>query len=272
MNPRTKILVFDSGAGGLTVAKELLQRLPDIELVYATDKTFFPYGDKEDAQLTLRIETQIEKLLHAYTPDLIVVACNTASTIALPILRARFTQPFVGVVPAIKPAASSSKSGVIGVLATPATSTRQYTRDLISEFAQSKKVIVYGSRALVVEAEREICGEGARENIIAGELNQLFTQPYGDSIDTIVLACTHFPLLKEPLRTITQAQNRSITWVDSGEAIARRAASLLKLSPNETQTTTKPPLDNSIHIVDCSGEAHPNNFAANALQYLKAHP
>lgn len=227
MIARPKILVFDSGAGGLSIAKEILEKRPGCHLVYAADQAYFPYGLKTDADLSQRVVSQVEALYHRYAPALVVIACNTASTLALDSLRAEFPCPFVGVVPAIKPAAAATKSGVIGMLATSATVNRPYTQNLIDEFASNHKVLRLGSDALVELAEQKITGKAVDVAAIHQELQRLFRQPCGNEIDTVVLACTHFPLLKLEFEQWSKREQKSIHWIDSGEAIAKRVVQLL---------------------------------------------
>ena len=136
-----RILVFDSGVGGLSVAREIQQRLPLNPLVYASDNAFFPYGTKGETELIARVDVVIGELLLRYPAEILVIACNTASTLTLPHLRSKLNVPIVGVVPAIKPAALMSKTGVIGLLATPATVARPYTHELIREYAANCRVI-----------------------------------------------------------------------------------------------------------------------------------
>lgn len=227
MPPPPKIVVFDSGAGGLSVAREILLTLPSCHLTYVADNAFFPYGLKEDSALSARIVSQISALYARQQPDIVVLACNTASTLALDILRARFDCPFVGVVPAIKPAAILSKSKVIGVLATPATVARPYTQRLIAEFAQGVEVLLHGSDTLVELAEKKYRGEVVDGAAVYREISRLFDQPHGDRIDAVVLACTHFPLLKQEMIDLLAQHQRAVDWVDSGNAIARRVLDLL---------------------------------------------
>jgi glutamate racemase len=222
-NPR--ILVFDSGVGGLSIVHEIQKKLPFAPLIYVSDNAFFPYGTKGEAELTARVDAVFHKILVAHPADVIVVACNTASTLTLPHIRSHFTQPIVGVVPAIKPAAVLSKSQVIGLLATPATVARPYTHNLIREYAPNAEVISVGSSELVQLAEHKLRGgevTPAQLNVI---LQPFFTHPCGNEMDVLVLACTHFPLLRDELAAqfLTHVQ-----LIDSGEAIARRVASLLE--------------------------------------------
>lgn len=222
-----RILVFDSGVGGLSVAREIQQRMPDLPLVYASDNGFFPYGTKGEAELIARVDRVISALLETYEIDILVIACNTASTLTLPHLRSRLTLPIVGVVPAIKPAAKLTKTGVIGLLATPATVARPYTHELIREYASGYEVLSLGSSELVELAEQKLRGEVIDQNVIADLMKQLMERENAARMDIMVLACTHFPLLKDELGKQLPS---SVQLIDSGEAIARRVEFLLSQS------------------------------------------
>lgn len=219
-----RILVFDSGVGGLSVAREIQQCLPRNPLVYASDNAFFPYGTKGEAELITRVDQVITELLLLYPADILVIACNTASTLALPHLRSKLDLPIVGVVPAIKPAALMSKSGVIGLLATPATVVRPYTHELIREYATNCQVISLGSSELVQIAEQKLRGEAIDMDAINSIAQELMRADHAKKMDVLVLACTHFPLLKNELAQHLPAQ---LTLIDSGAAIARRVEFLL---------------------------------------------
>ena len=219
-----RVLVFDSGVGGLSVAQEIQQRLPQVSLVYASDNAFFPYGTKGEAELIARVDQVIEALLARYPADILVIACNTASTLTLPHLRSKLSLPIVGVVPAIKPAALMSKSGVIGLLATPATVARPYTHELIREYATNCQVISLGSSTLVQIAEQKLRGEPIDSAAIGAITQELMNTENAEKMDVLVLACTHFPLLKEEL---VQKLPARINLIDSGAAIARRVEFLL---------------------------------------------
>jgi glutamate racemase len=219
-----RVLVFDSGVGGLSVAQEIQQRLPQVSLVYASDNAFFPYGTKGEAELIARVDQVINPLLLRYPADILVIACNTASTLTLPHLRSKLSIPIVGVVPAIKPAALMSKTGVIGLLATPATVARPYTHELIREYATNCQVISLGSSELVQIAEQKLRGEVSDANGIGRIAQQLMSANHAEKMDVLVLACTHFPLLKEELKQHLPAQ---LKLIDSGAAIARRVEFLL---------------------------------------------
>jgi len=217
-------IVFDSGVGGLSVFDCIAAALPGLRLLYVADNAYFPYGTKEEAALVTRVRDLLAGLTERLHPDLIVVACNTASTVALPALRDALAVPIVGTVPAIKPAAQASITRVIGLLGTPGTVRRQYTQALIDEFAPDCTVLRYGSAELVELAERKLRGESIAPAAIERALAGLIDQPGGERMDTVVLACTHFPLLADELAA---GAPRPLRWIDSGAAIARRVAALL---------------------------------------------
>ncbi|MBI3132329.1 MAG: glutamate racemase [Acidobacteria bacterium] len=229
MDAHPPILIFDSGVGGLSVLDAVRKALPHETYRYACDNAAFPYGPKPEDELVARVDAVLTALIARIEPKMVIVACNTASTVALPRLRAKFPMPIIGVVPAIKPAAGLSGNKVIGLLATPGTVTRRYTDDLIREFAPHCDVIRVGSRELVVLAEAKLRGEAIDIDTLREILSPFF-QEAGRQADTIVLGCTHFPLLLDELR---QAAPQVKHWVDSGEAIARRAASLLPEAETE---------------------------------------
>ncbi len=218
------ILVFDSGLGGLTVWREAVAARPDAAWIYVADDAFFPYGRHGEADLIKRVSAVMATLITELRPDLVVVACNTASTLVLPHLRANHTLPFIGTVPAIKPACASSGSKRIAVLGTEATVAREYTRGLIREFAQGCDVALVGSARLAGFAEDELQGKPASDAAIAAELEPCFTSDGRNRTDTIVLACTHYPLLVERFRARAPWP---VNWIDPAPAIARRVTDLL---------------------------------------------
>ena len=219
-----RVLVFDSGVGGLTVAEELRALGPMLGVHYAADSGFFPYGDKSDAALAERLPIVAKALCAEVRPDVFVIACNTASTLALEAVRAVLNIPVIGTVPAIKPAAALSESKTIGLLATPGTIRRAYTAQLIKDFASDVRVIQHGSIELVKLAEAHAQGEDVDIDLFAASQAPLFAADGGDEIDTIVLACTHFPLVRGQL--IASAPRR-VSYIDSGAAIARQTIRLL---------------------------------------------
>ena len=216
MATAARILVFDSGVGGLSILQEIRQQYPHCCFFYASDNAAFPYGTKTEDELIERVDIVLHQLQQTTQADIIVVACNTASTVALPRIRERFSQPVIGVVPAIKPAAALSQSKVIGVLATPGTVKREYTQQLIAQFAADCEVISIGTSELVHLAEQKLRGETITQQQLEPIVQRLIHNP---EIDTVVLACTHFPLLKGELKAVLPNIKN---WIDSGEAIARR--------------------------------------------------
>ncbi len=223
VNRRPRVLVFDSGVGALSIGSEIHQLLPAPDMLYIMDCNGFPYGGWDEAALTAHICQQLQTLCERLLPDLVVVACNSASTAVLPALRERLAVPVVGVVPAIKPAAATSRSGVIGLLATPGTVRRDYTERLINDFASHCTVIRVGSAALAPAVER-LFWEGEENPAVWQQVMAEFQQhPKAERMDTVVLACTHFPLVQPELARVAPG----LDWVDSGEAIARRVRQLL---------------------------------------------
>lgn len=218
------VLVFDSGVGGLSVVSEIRARLPGAYLSYAADDEFRPYGSKTETQLRARLPGLLAVLVDMLNPDALVIACNTASTTALPPIRAAVKIPVIGVVPAIKPAAEQSLTKAIGVLGTPGTVRRAYVDTLIADFAPDCHVLLKGSTRLIAEAERKLAGQAVNMDVVREEIAPLFAGRVGLDVDGVVLACTHFPLLRDELRA---AARQSVNWIDSGEAIARRLEDVL---------------------------------------------
>jgi len=227
VNPSAPILFFDSGVGGLSVLEPTRKLLPNAPIVYAADSAGFPYGKRTEAEIASRVPALLGRLVERFHPRLAVIACNTASTIALDHVRLALDLPVVGTVPAIKPAAEISKTRVIGVLGTQATVRQPYVDDLAAKFAADCTIVRHGSPELVELAEAKIAGEEVSVDAVAAAARPLFEAPGGDLIDTIVLACTHFPLLGEELR----AAFPSVSYVDGGPGIARRIASLTREQP-----------------------------------------
>lgn len=219
------LLIFDSGVGGLSVLGPIRSLLPTAPIVYVADSAGYPYGTKNPGDVAARVPALLGRLSERFDPQLIVIACNTASTIALEGVRAALEVPIVGTVPAIKPAAAASKTRVIGVLGTEATVRQPYVDRLAEEFAADCVVIRHGSAELVDIAEAKLRGVRTERADYARILGGLFGQPDGDRIDSIVLACTHFPLVEAEL---SAAAPRPIAFVDGKEGIARRTAWLTR--------------------------------------------
>ncbi len=229
MAARAKILVFDSGLGGLTVYRAVAAARPDADFVYVADDAGFPYGALAEPKLIERVAGLFDGLIAAHRPDLIVIACNTASTIVLPALRKRFTTPFVGTVPAIKPACAVSVTKRVSVLGTEATVAREYTRALIRDYAQGCEVTLVGSKNLAAFAEAELRGTPVADDALRAEIAPCFRDD-GRRTDTVVLACTHYPLLLERLQRLA---SWLVNFVDPAPAIARRVVDLA--GPGATQ-------------------------------------
>lgn len=230
MSHPPKILVFDSGLGGLTVLREIVRTRPDAHYVYVADDAFFPYGHHSEDAIIARVVPLIGELIASHTPDLVVIACNTASTLVMSHLREAYSVPFVGTVPAIKPACASSKTKRVSVLGTKGTVKREYTKRLIEDFAGGCEVTLVGSPELASLAESALSGHAVKDADIAAELAPCFVGSGPDDparTDTVVLACTHYPLL---LDRLTKLAPWPVDWIDPAPAIARRVADLLGLS------------------------------------------
>lgn len=218
------LLVFDSGLGGLTVLREMRVLLPARRYVYVADDAAFPYGDWDEDALRERLVALFGQLLDAHRPELSVVACNTASTVALGALRAAYPgHPFVGTVPAVKPAAERTRSGLVSVLATPVTVERQYTHDIIARHAPHCRVTLVGSRRLASLAEQYLVEGHVDEEAVRAETAPCFVEAGGQRTDIVVLACTHYPFLVNRMRKVAPWP---VDWIDTAEAIARQALTL----------------------------------------------
>jgi glutamate racemase len=251
-----KVVIFDSGVGGLSVYQEIYALLPQVQFIYAFDNAAFPYGELDDATLIKRTNYIVTLLANQYQADLVVIACNTASTIVLPSLRQQLTIPVVGVVPAIKPAALISQTKSIGLLATPATVNRAYTHQLIQQFANGCDVKMIGSTRLVEMAEQKLRGK----LVDIDELTEILA-PWQGTVDSIVLGCTHFPLIKQE---ILLALNHQINVIDSGKAIAKRVALLLALPTDVAAITSS--IKNVTYSSAATSDAAALNKSLNEMQ------
>lgn len=223
IDPSSPILLFDSGVGGLTVLAELRRLLPDAPVVYAADNAGLPYGSKSEAQITARVAGLLGRMTERLHPRLICIACNTASTIALSMVRDALEIPIVGTVPAIKPAAAMTRSGVIGLLGTEATIRQSYVDQLEQGFAADKRLLRHAAPELVDAAEAVMRGHPADKDAVTRAADGLRAMPGGSEIDTVVLACTHFPLLEAELADIF---GPDVQFVHGAKGIARRIVHL----------------------------------------------
>lgn len=223
MDKAAPILLFDSGVGGLSVLAEVRKALPQARLIYAADLAGLPYGTKTEAQIAARVAGLLGRMSERFAPRLVCIACNTASTIALGMVREVLEIPVVGTVPAIKTAAALTKSGVIGLLGTGATIRQPYVDNLEREFAADKHLLRFAAPGLVEAAEAKLRGLPVDAGAIRAAIDGLRAMPQGSEIDTVVLACTHFPLLADEL---SQAFGPDVKLVDGAAGIARRIAHL----------------------------------------------
>lgn len=263
------ILVFDSGVGGLSVFREVARARPDARFVYAADDAAFPYGALSDATLVERVGHVLDQLIGEVVPDLVVIACNTASTLALPSLRARHAIPFVGTVPAVKPACAASATRRVSVLATPGTVRRDYTASLIREFAGGCDVALVPSDRLAGLAEAAMAGESVDDDDIAAEIAPCFVSAEARRTDTVVLACTHYPLILDRLDRLAPWK---VNWIDPAPAIARRVTQLLGPSgapadatPVRVVSTLRPLEPERVSAIIGREVAEPEVLAASAF-------
>jgi len=215
---RAPILFFDSGIGGLSVLKAVQAALPNAPIVFAADYAGLPYGTKTEAEISARVPALLGRLVERYRPRLVTIACNTACTIALVHVRAALDVPVVGTVPAIKPAAEATQSGVIGLLGTDATVRQTYVDKLHKDHAPNMKLLRYAAPELVSAAEAKMRGEQFDPAVYVRAMAGLMEQPDGARLDVVVLGCTHFPLVEDELR----AAAPHVTFVDGAAGIARR--------------------------------------------------
>jgi glutamate racemase len=259
--PHPVILVFDSGLGGLTVFREVAAARPDARHVYAADDAAFPYGTRSETELVERVNAMMGDLIETYEPTVVVIACNTASTLVLADLRRRFSLPFVGTVPAIKPACRASVSKKVSVLGTEATVAREYTRALIRDFGEGCDITLVGARRLAMLAEAHLRGEPVAQEEIAAEIAPCFINGGATRTDTVVLACTHYPLLREQLAA---AAPWPVNFIDPAPAIARRVTDLIG-------PPAGPPLREPARVHFSSGKA-PNGALARVLMEFGLSP
>jgi glutamate racemase len=219
-----RLLVFDSGLGGLTVLRALRHAVPEAAICYVADDARFPYSALGDEELATGLCEVLAEPVRDFAPDVIVNACNTASTVALPAMRAAFREPVVGTVPAVKPAAQLSASGMVSVLGTSATVRRDYTKALIADHGQGCRFTLIGSSRLAGIAETVMAGGSVEDAEIVAEIGPCFIKFGNLRTDVVALACTHYPLLVDRFERLAPWPVR---WLDPAPAIARRTANVL---------------------------------------------
>ncbi len=208
--------------GGLSIKREIQALCPNLIIHQFADHAWMPYGTRPPSEITKRVVKLVPAICQFLHPDIVVIACNTASTQTLPALRAKLNIPIVGVVPAIKPAVGFNHPDKVIVLATTQTVKSDYTHTLIDQYAKGTEVILLASDSLVAIAESKIRGHDITKDISAFYRTTLAKHLTPNS--NVVLACTHFPLIKQELHALMWP---SIPIIDSGHAIARRVSSLL---------------------------------------------
>ena len=223
VDPTSPILLFDSGVGGLSVLREVRKLLPQAPVIYAADNAGLPYGTKTEVEIASRVAGLLGRMTERLKPRLVCIACNTASTIALGMVRDVLEVPIVGTVPAIKPAAAMTRTGVIGLLGTEATIRQGYVDRLEAEFAADKRLLRFAAPELVAAAEARLRGASVDPAVFKRAADGLRALAGGAAIDTVVLACTHFPLIVDDL---AQAFGPGVTFIDGAAGIARRIAFL----------------------------------------------
>ncbi|RVQ69426.1 glutamate racemase [Croceicoccus ponticola] len=223
--PDAPILIFDSGVGGLSVLDAVRAALPDAPLIYAADTAGLPYGGKSEAEIAARVAGLLGRMSERFHPRLACIACNTASTIALGMVRDVLNIPIVGTVPAIKPAAAMTQTGTIGLIGTEATIRQAYVDNLEAEFASDKTLLRLAAPDLVAAAEAKLRAEPVDMAAIHKAAQDLTAMAKGKRIDVLVLACTHFPLLADELH---EAFGPDVRMIDGAQGIARRIAHLTK--------------------------------------------
>ncbi len=220
-----RILFFDSGVGGLSICEAVKKLNPDIEPLYLFDNECFPYGEKSEEFLIKRVDNILQQAVKSFNLSGVVVACNTASTVALPSLRDHISIPIIGVVPAIKPAAVLSKKKIIALLATPGTVKRKYTDELINKYANGCKVIKLGNAELARIAEKRLTSGSVDELKVASVLKPLLDLDKNNCPDVIVLGCTHYPFLSDVIKKLLP----SCSLIDAGDAIGKRVEVLFEM-------------------------------------------
>jgi glutamate racemase len=220
--PDAPLLFFDSGIGGLSVLKAVMGALPNAPIVYAADYAGLPYGTKSEAEIAARVPALLGRLVERHRPRLVTIACNTACTIALSHVRAALDVPVVGTVPAIKPAAEATQTGVIGLLGTAATIRQPYVDRLQADHAGGMTLLRHAAPDLVSAAEAKLRGEAVDPDVYVRAMRGLTGKPEGDRLDVTILGCTHFPLVQQELASVAPGMR----FVDGAAGIARRIAYL----------------------------------------------
>lgn len=246
------IVIFDSGLGGTSILSEIIIRLPHEDIIYLADSKNAPYGEKPLSEI-IRLSQKNTDLALEFGAKTVVVACNTATTNAIAILREKYNLPFIGIEPAIKPAALNSKTKRIGILATKGTLTSELFQHTSQTFAKDTKVVEVIGRDIVEAVE-----SGFLDNpVFIESLKQQVQIFIDENIDILVLGCTHYPYI---IPILKQLLPESIKIIDSGYAVARQTENILKTrNLNNTSENigslkifTNKPNENIIHKLNPS--------------------
>ncbi len=219
-----KILMIDSGVGGLSIARAITERLPTLDFHYIADDLGFPYGGLSEDQLSVRVLELVARACDREKFNAVVIACNTASTCVLPNLRTKLDVPVIGTVPAIKPASRITKTAKVSILATPQTIASSYLHKLIETHAKNIEVTTVASPELANLAELNFLGTKIEKTALLREITPAFIEAASGRTDTIVLGCTHYPLLIDELKAHAPWP---VNWLDPSHAIAKHLARVL---------------------------------------------
>jgi glutamate racemase len=238
--PEKRIAVFDSGVGGLSVLQAMWQEIPFERTIYFADQAHVPYGSRSLAEIRTFMH-EITRFFLSQKASIIVIACNTASAAALNDLRRTFPEmDFVGMEPAVKPAASLTKSGVVGVLATPATFQGELYNSVVERFATEVNILKDTCPGLVQQIEAGAIQSPKTETILREALEPMITQ----SIDTIVLGCTHYPFVIPIIQKIVGEQ---ITIINPAPAVAKQVKRIWEKQTQASDQALSPHLNHSSH-------------------------
>lgn len=212
--------IFDSGVGGLSVFREIVRILPEEKYIYWSDNAHCPYGEKSRDYIIDRARA-VTSFLMEQGADIIVVACNTATAAAISTLREEFPIPFIGMEPAVKPAAQATRSGVVGVLATAGTLKATKYIDTRAKWARNVKIVEHIGQGFVELVEKGNVSGPEAESIVEKSVRPLIEA----GADTIVLGCTHYPFLTE---TIMKAAGTPVTLIDPAPAVAKHLMEVMQ--------------------------------------------
>ncbi|MCI1242475.1 MAG: aspartate/glutamate racemase family protein [Acetobacter fabarum] len=233
-----RVLAFDSGIGGLGIVRAIRAHAPSVKVDYLADTAVFPYGEQDDAVLTQRIISLLSHAVERLRPQAVVIACNTASTLALDALRTTCPSlPFIGCVPPIRWAARQTETGVIGLLATRATIRRPYLSRLHTLYAPECTLIAHAAPHLASYAEQVFRGRSVPDDLVYKDIEGLLSHPDSARLDAVGLGCTHYTFMLDQLRRIAPP---GMVWLDPADAVARQTCTVLQALPPMPGLGTQP--------------------------------